>query len=829
MRNLWLALTVVVVGGVGTPLWAAVSVTVLPDRIVVDPVTGEFIPRFATYLPNSLTVPVGATVTLPADATHDAIEVAGTLRCARDRETKVQFIHLMILPGGTLDCGTADDPVRSSVSFIVRDVPIDTTRDPWQFGNGIINLGRQTRVGVPVTHVANLIGDAAEGETSLALVVPADWKVGDELLLPDFRQISGTTSIRREAEIFIASIGTGTIGLSKPLDFEHAVVRDPDGVTKQPMRVANLTRSFVVSSQNALGTRGHTINVGHGASWDIRYNALIGLGRTRPIALDNTKVVDGAVTHVGTNQVGRYTAHDHHTHDRRSGMRGSVLVDTPGRSGEGGLTRWGYAVHGTHDVTIEDNIALDFVGAGFVTEDGYEVRNVFRRNVAAYTRGNGGAAVGNVLLGAEGSGFWFHGMRQVFDGNESWNNVIGFQLFYMDQLDGMVPSAPGGLPDTAFNSKQAVPISYKGNRAISNRIVGLEVWSTPPKMPINNLLVANNGAAQVLLGSGIPANLKITNFYAYAQGGVSNGIQCTSAYHNELEIDGGEIRGTNTGVFDTMFSLSLRNVVLQNRTNVDLSVLLPVQSTFDNVSHRPLGDGPKQYLVLLKGQVWPGTGPFPRAPRRFDWWYNTGTRVRVTNWQGTGQHFLLFPVQSLRNTNAWPSSSAAGEEFFCPESGLTMGECWDRYGMGFAGGVVADSETVPLEGLINGVGRPGASYALGVPRTVMTSPRQGTSAVVRNGTTKLAFLLTGDRARATETMVVQIDALAPVRLSTVPWAASEGQTYESPAITPGTHRVVTWREDAARVKIAGSELTFAYVVGATTPSTAADQSVRGLP
>ena len=103
-------------------------VTVEPDRVRIGDV--EFVPRFATYLPNVLVVRPGQTVTLPSDSTWDAIEVAGTLVVSRAHDTKVRFTHLTILPGGRLDAGTDTDPLLRAVEFIVRDVPIDTSRDP---------------------------------------------------------------------------------------------------------------------------------------------------------------------------------------------------------------------------------------------------------------------------------------------------------------------------------------------------------------------------------------------------------------------------------------------------------------------------------------------------------------------------------------------------------------------------------------------------------------------------------------------------------------------------------------------------------------------------
>src|SRR3954470_657633 len=134
------------------------------DRVVIGP---EFLPR-RLELPNRLTVPSGQVVELPADASYDYIEVAGTLRASRVHDTVARFTHLIVLPGGYLDVGTQADPIPCDrkVEFIVRDVPIDTARDPFQWGNGLVNFGRQTRVGCSKTawvESADSIGAGATG------------------------------------------------------------------------------------------------------------------------------------------------------------------------------------------------------------------------------------------------------------------------------------------------------------------------------------------------------------------------------------------------------------------------------------------------------------------------------------------------------------------------------------------------------------------------------------------------------------------------------------------------------------------------------------------
>ena len=100
---------------------------VLPDRIVMH--NGEFLPRFLD-LPGSFVVVQGAVAVLNA-GTYGTIEVRGTLTIPA---VEVKVTHLIVLPGGvlTVECGAR---------IIGRDVPLDTARDPFQWGNGLVNFG----------------------------------------------------------------------------------------------------------------------------------------------------------------------------------------------------------------------------------------------------------------------------------------------------------------------------------------------------------------------------------------------------------------------------------------------------------------------------------------------------------------------------------------------------------------------------------------------------------------------------------------------------------------------------------------------------------------
>ncbi len=321
------------------------------DRVLIGPST---FPR-RTDLPTTLIVAAGRTVELPDNATYDYIEVAGTLRVSRTHDTQVRFTHLINLPGGTIDVGTQADPIPCDrrVEFVIRNVPIDTAKDPFQWGNGLINFGRQTRVGCRKTSFLEATDSLSAGATRITLAsVPVNWQVGDELLLPDTAQPAPTP--RREAPITITAINGADVTLSKGLDFAHPTITDPNGVVVLRPRVVNLTRNIVVRSEEPLqagSTRGHTADIGMTAKWDIRYNQFVGLGRTLNVPLDDT--VPG--THIGTNQRGKYAEHHHHA----SSSVGSADVGNT-YLGNRATTKWALVVHGTSDTIVEENVAVDF-------------------------------------------------------------------------------------------------------------------------------------------------------------------------------------------------------------------------------------------------------------------------------------------------------------------------------------------------------------------------------------------------------------------------------------------------------------------------------------
>jgi len=820
LLNLALALTAAATS-VAAPPPHAMSVVVRAERILI---ANEFVPRYLD-LPKVLVVRAGETFTPPTDSTWDYIEVAGTLRIDRTRDTVLRFTHLFVLPGGVLDVGTTTDPIPANrhVELIVRDVPINIARDPFQWGNGLLNFNRQTRVGAAKTAWTTLTGDVAAGARELTLASdPQGWRVGDELLLPDTRQTAFPALPRREPSVTIVAIDGRTITLSKPLDFEHLALRDPDNRVVLLPRVANLTRNIVVRSEALgpeTGTPGHTANVGEHATWDVRYNTLVGLGRTRAVPLDNTVLATG---HIGTNQQGRYSDHQHHAQGFGSSSVGNVNQGS-------GRAKWGVVVHGTHDALIEDTIAVGFPGAGFVTEDGYEVRNIFRRNFAAYSVGNhtGAASIEEDNAkrfnnpGSAGAGFWFRGLKNVMDRNEAWNNAIGMNVFGLTQVEGHYPSVPGGEPDTTSNRLVDAPLQFTNNVTAANAVMGLEYWGAP-KFRNEHHVSAFNGIIQFFHGLSDPTHPHMIDPLFVGSNGMS---QCTSTatpYAASMTIDGGRIVGCRYGIGGAAAYVRIKGTELQNVTNILWPEFEAMASSYqEDVKFRAMPGLPPQNIVFGHNRVWSGVLPLPVTPQS-TWIQQQGSQHRIKNWQGTGRDYRLFIKQQLASTPAWPSLDESQQQYNCPEDDLTMGQCWAKYGLAYGGAALTDAEAVPLEGLVAGFAAAGLDTPLGPPRAVITFPTSRAAAPIErqpDGTNGIAVyaMLTGESTGVSPVFRVSVDGGAPFDVG----GDANRRRFVVRNLSEGSHEIRTWRLDAKLHAIESSLLTFRYAVGASPAKTRA--------
>lgn len=458
-----------------------------------------------------------------------AMNIAGSLIFQTDANTHLHVGTLLVSPNGALTIGTETTPVASTVTaeIVLANRPVYTTSadpdtgvtDPRQFGTGLIVLGNITIAGAPKTPTwMRLASEPLAEQTTLTLRESVSgWKVGDRIVLPDTRHpavdnpVRASTFSQTEA-LTISAISGTSVTLTNPLEYSHKGARDPDGTptlshsgeTLLP-HVGNLTRNVIVRSASPTGTRAHVMFTDH-AVVDVRYAAWIDLGRTLNINLNSSKFdSSGNVTHIGTNQIGRYPVHFHHLlGPRRDSMSQGLTaaqirswLDTNGwqynfhgnaiatSSDYLHNTKWAVAVHGTHFGRITENVTYNAVGAAFQTEDGGESYNLFADNFAAFNPGEGRITVPKVTsdpdvtgnLGRDGSGFWFRGPQNWVEGNVAADARFAghyYSGYYLK--DTRTPKFPGA--NTMLTAEGTTVflrplLSFKDNEAYGNTQNGL--------------------------------------------------------------------------------------------------------------------------------------------------------------------------------------------------------------------------------------------------------------------------------------------------------------------------------------------------------------------
>lgn len=346
------------------------------------------------YIGDTLTVTVRDQA---ATAASGYVADGGELAFDPAENTRLTVTTLAV--HGTLRMGTPGGTAVAAdktCEVVIRDTALPGQATDWhQFSNGVLVLNGATwrRCGAEKTHIARLAADPVVGQDTLELeAAPTGWRVGDRVGLPFTSPANSTTQtlgdVVNEEFVVLSVVGT-TVALDHDIEYTHRGVKDKTGATVRRAHLINFTRNVRIRSENAAGTRGHTLFTGR-ADVDLRWTELRGLGRTTGELLNSTTVTSetaGGVTSYGTNQVGRYPEHAHHCFGP---VNGTSEAD-PGTGYqlhlEGNVTddcrKWGVVLHGTSYAYVKDCVAWDYQAAGFSYETGGEWFNHMEGCLAA--------------------------------------------------------------------------------------------------------------------------------------------------------------------------------------------------------------------------------------------------------------------------------------------------------------------------------------------------------------------------------------------------------------------------------------------------------------
>ncbi|QDT06272.1 RTX-I toxin determinant A from serotypes 1/9 [Rubripirellula lacrimiformis] len=401
-----------------------------------------------------VSVPQGRTVIydVDSDVRIDAIEISGHLKFATDTPTSLWLNEIMVMPHGSLTIGTAGQPIQGNVKaeIVFTDTPqadghhfkTGTVEnpgiDPSQWGNGLIVLGGLDIYGAEKTAHVRSQADLESGATKIDFqTLPANWTLGDTLLLPETSQTPITKKgiqINESETVLIASLENGQVQTETALKYDHYGITENSFDINRFAHVANLSRNVRIRSENPEGVRGHVAATA-GAIVHLENAEFVGLGRTSSDEFvdDTVTETSGNLVQIGRNVAGRYSVHLHHL-SHPAMVDGIVVRDA---------RKWGIVVHETNDSTIRDSIVYDVDGAGIVTESGNETGNRFENNLVIQVNGGhqtddprAGAveakdAVGKrfIEIGNDGSGFWLRASEGEFIGNTVYDAVgYGFNF-----------------------------------------------------------------------------------------------------------------------------------------------------------------------------------------------------------------------------------------------------------------------------------------------------------------------------------------------------------------------------------------------------------------
>jgi hypothetical protein len=588
-----------------------------------------------------------------SDVKIDCIELHGKLIFKADSDTRLKVVTIEVLEDGALEVGSAARPITPDVTaeIVVADQPFDADVDPAQIGHGIVALGKVTMHGaVKAPTFMRLSDEPRAGQTTLTFErAAAGWKAGDQLVIPDTRQLRDSehgSNYKSEAErVQIAVVSGPRITLTAPLVYDHRGGRDATGKLEFLPHVGNLTRNVVVRSESPAGTRGHTIFVSH-ANIDLRYVAFRELGRTKMGILNNTEFdSEGRVARMGTNQIGRYAVHFHHdfgpTGTPENGHQFTVIGSVVD-----GSAKWGITVHRSHYGLIQDNVVYNTRGAGIVTEDGTESFNVFDHNFSVLTAGSRDAAAGNGYSstlpnpGGEGSAFWFRGPNNYIRNNVAADAAeAGYGLPVTALGTVRIPKFKGADTSNApeslqFDTNHAPVLEFSNNEAYgaiqsgvtwawSGAISTFTVWhasrqglaATPSEKLAVDHVIARGDASALAAKDENPVGVWISNYAA-----------------KTIVLAHLDVQGTRVGVVSPFFygqaaDAGAGSLVVQDsyfRTNIGVNVAtaytddakngIPLKKAvvrgirFEPIGLNPPGAQPPEAISMNYGMP-PGTRP----------------------------------------------------------------------------------------------------------------------------------------------------------------------------------------------------------------------------
>ncbi len=386
--------------------------------------TGTWVGGLLPGVEDDVKIPTGLTVTLNANVECGGILVEGRLEV--ERANRTLLCDTLLVQGATavFQVGASADRFLQNFTLTLKGLSTEPALVMGSKVLGAHNGGTLDIHGRDRIEWTHLGVNAAAGATSLTLVEPVDWVVGDSILVTSSR---GNWNEAETRTITAVSPDMRTVSFTPGLAYLHngstiTKTRSTDGKSW----TGNLRAEVGLMSRNVkIQGDAESETAGFGG------HLMVMNGGTTCCVTGGKGYIEGVeLFRMGQKSViGRYPMHWHMLAEGGAGLyfRDSVVRRSFNRA---------ITIHGTESTLVENNFCYDHLGHGLFLEDGSERFNVIRKNVVALSKkpvegeeiletDNGfnepqnrspssfwitnpnNTFTDNVAAGTEGTGFWF--------------------------------------------------------------------------------------------------------------------------------------------------------------------------------------------------------------------------------------------------------------------------------------------------------------------------------------------------------------------------------------------------------------------------------------
>ncbi len=530
-------------------------------------------------------VSAGTVVRFDAKATPviRLLQVAGTLRFARDRSTELNVVLLKVQSGNrctergfacdfhgvnkagepnamptgampTLEVGTLQNPIPAKHTARIR-LHFIKGMDEDDAPALVCCSARMELHGAPLARTWLKLGATAKVGDAKVTIDGAvkGWRVGDSVIVTASKKHSEVGTEER----VIKAIDGRVLTLDRPLRAEHF------GTGKFRSEVANLSRNVIIESADPDGVRGHTMFHRY-SKGGISYARFAHLGKR--------------------GVLGRYAIHFHlaGTTMRGSAVVGAAIVDSH--------NRW-VTVHGTQYLMVRDCVGYQSVGHGFFLEDGTEVFNLLDRNLGVQAM-RGRRLPDQVLPfdPNDGAAFWWANGRNTLTRNVAVENDRYGYRYDSQRRSNFNSNLPVLMPDgktktidirtlaisrfeaNESHSEGLYSVAFAGTDGVGpdtrhpHRVRGLKLWQTHyalraqlPTMLIENVHIdhAAYGIYRPWFENHVYCNLHIA---ATGAEPFNRGLDDQSLQHGSITVEGLTFSQLGYGGGMPLIQMSANNV-----------------------------------------------------------------------------------------------------------------------------------------------------------------------------------------------------------------------------------------------------------------------------